>query len=78
MNLSLLILLLLSASCEAATSLAKPAKPKERLTIKVGFLMVKNDPFLRAMLGYSTTASAVEIALRRINKERLLDQVDWK
>uniref|UniRef100_A0A914X8U3 guanylate cyclase n=1 Tax=Plectus sambesii TaxID=2011161 RepID=A0A914X8U3_9BILA len=69
--------LFLVIACLAVALLAKPAKPRERLTIRVGFLMVKNDPFLRAMLGYVTTAPAVDIALRRIDKERLLDHVDW-
>uniref|UniRef100_A0A914UHY5 Guanylate cyclase n=1 Tax=Plectus sambesii TaxID=2011161 RepID=A0A914UHY5_9BILA len=74
MRLSTLAVLL---ALLAVAFLAKTPKPLEPITIKVGFLMVKNDPYLRAMLGYSTTAAAVDIALQRVKKERLLENVSW-
>lgn len=48
-----------------------------RQKITVGMLMVHDDDYLQPMMGFSTTASAVMIALDRINQEHLLDNVDW-
>uniref|UniRef100_A0A914VG35 Guanylate cyclase n=1 Tax=Plectus sambesii TaxID=2011161 RepID=A0A914VG35_9BILA len=51
-------------------------QPADRRTIKIGFLMA-SDPAHRPTVGYTTTASAVMIAIRRINEEHLLDNIDW-
>uniref|UniRef100_A0A914UU88 Guanylate cyclase n=1 Tax=Plectus sambesii TaxID=2011161 RepID=A0A914UU88_9BILA len=53
-------------------------KCEGRQKITVGMLMVNEDEYLQPVLGFSTTASAVTIALDRINKEHLLDDVDWE
>jgi hypothetical protein len=49
-----------------------------RQTITVGMLMVNDSSYLQPLVGYTTTASAVMIAVNRINQEHLLDNVDWQ
>uniref|UniRef100_A0A914VG19 Guanylate cyclase n=1 Tax=Plectus sambesii TaxID=2011161 RepID=A0A914VG19_9BILA len=48
------------------------------LKIKVGMLMPMMDESLKTTMGWTTSASAVVIALDRIREEHLLDQVDFE
>ncbi len=49
----------------------------ERVAVKVGLLLPKENPYLLQKMGYATSAAAVSIALDRVNQEKLLPQVDW-
>jgi hypothetical protein len=50
----------------------------DRIPIKVGMLMPFNNEELNPNIGFSTSASAITIALDRIKAEHLLDQIDWE
>lgn len=49
-----------------------------RITIRVGMLMPETVDDLTQLIGFTTSAAAVSMAIDRINEEHLLDQVDWE
>uniref|UniRef100_A0A914XHD1 Guanylate cyclase n=1 Tax=Plectus sambesii TaxID=2011161 RepID=A0A914XHD1_9BILA len=49
-----------------------------RITIRVGMLMPVEINDLTQLVGYTTSAAAVTLAVDRIKAEHLLDQVDWE
>ena len=49
-----------------------------KLKVKVGFMAPYANEYLEPIIGWSSSAGAIPIALDLINKEHLLDNVEWR
>ena len=50
----------------------------ERVTVRIGLMLPKDDSYLKPQIGYGTSAGAVRLAIDQIKQDQLLDNVDWE
>lgn len=53
--------------------LSTPVQQTEEYNLRIGLLLPFDDPYLKPLVGYETSAGAVTVALDRIKHEQLLD-----
>jgi len=68
----LVMLTLMSALNAVGRMELQPTTGSVNYNIKLGLMMPNEDPYLKHKMGFSTSASAVTIALDRVRREQLL------